>query len=155
MADSIDLMHAPIHTLVRPYMYKNIHIYWYGDNHPLAPVAVDEEEALEKSKLSKGKVGGHHCRPALSAADAAANVGRLDHPNIVGTVPNAESDGSEPSLHHLGNLPWPSPQDIQHTDSDLQKIIYLLPNKPQRSFMRRIHSFLNNLHTMGINNEQE
>lgn len=46
-------------------------------------------------------VGGLH---ALVPADAHAHVGRLDHPDVVGAVPNGERDGVHPLLNHVHDL---------------------------------------------------
>lgn len=46
-------------------------------------------------------VGGLH---ALVATDAHTHVGRLDHPDIIGTVPDGQGDGLHPLLHHIHYL---------------------------------------------------
>ena len=51
---------------------------------------MDEEEGGEEVKLADGKVGRHGGLGALEAGDADANIGRLDHRHIVGTISNGQ-----------------------------------------------------------------
>lgn len=46
-------------------------------------------------------VGGLH---ALVPTDAHTHVGRLDHPDVIGAVPDGEGDGIHPLLNHVHDL---------------------------------------------------
>lgn len=41
---------------------------------------------------------------AFIATDPHAHMGCLDHPNIIGTVPDGEGDGLDPLLDHVDDL---------------------------------------------------
>mmetsp|Transcript_9513 Transcript_9513/g.27210 ORF Transcript_9513/g.27210 Transcript_9513/m.27210 type:complete len:242 (-) Transcript_9513:12-737(-) len=68
------------------------------------PVAMHQQEAPQVGELCKGEVGGHDGSSPLAAADAAADVGRLDHPHVVRAVANSENDGVGKTLHELRHL---------------------------------------------------
>ncbi len=63
------------------------HVESHASELLVAPVAVDEEEALEMGELGDGEVGGHDGLHALLSADAHADVGALDHIHVVRPVP--------------------------------------------------------------------
>jgi hypothetical protein len=62
---------------------------------------VDEEELLEEAKLADGDVGRARRLQALDAGDADADVGGLDHRDVVGAVANGEEDGLAVLLDEL------------------------------------------------------
>lgn len=57
----------------------------------VAPSSMDQQELAQVSELPDSNIGTSCCLQALNAADAHANVCRLDHGNIVGTI----TDGQE------------------------------------------------------------
>lgn len=57
------------------------------------PRAVDQEKLLKEPELSNGKIGAACCLQAFDTADTNADMGRLNHGHIVGTIANGEQDG--------------------------------------------------------------
>lgn len=56
------------------------------------------------SDLCNGIIRVVGCLHALVPADSHTHMGRLDHPNVIGTIPNGESDGFYPLLNHIHYL---------------------------------------------------
>jgi len=70
----------------------------------VGPGAVDEEEPPQEPELGDGVIRGPDRLQTLLAADAHANVGSLDHSNVVGPVANREGDGLEGVLNQQDHL---------------------------------------------------
>mmetsp|Transcript_31016 Transcript_31016/g.101116 ORF Transcript_31016/g.101116 Transcript_31016/m.101116 type:complete len:472 (-) Transcript_31016:1778-3193(-) len=66
------------------------------------PAPVHEQEALEKFELCKRKIGSHDRLHALLARNPDPDVRRLDHPHVVGAVPDGERRAAG-VLHQRGD----------------------------------------------------
>ena len=58
----------------------------------IAPPSMHDEQLRQKAELTKGVVGGHGCLGAFEAEESTADVGFLDHGDIVCAVTDGESE---------------------------------------------------------------
>lgn len=73
----------------------------------IAPLAMDQKQLFQELELGNAKVAAVDGLPALEATDADANVGGLDHADVVGAVADGQRAGLVLLLderHHLGLL---------------------------------------------------
>ena len=69
------------------------------------PVAVDQDDLLQKPELGEGEVGRPNGCPALLAHDAEPNMRLLDHGDVITAVADSGCDWFEGRIfHHLDNL---------------------------------------------------
>lgn len=68
-------------------------------------------QLAQEAELPDSVVASQHGLPSLEAADANPDVGRLDHADVVGTVPDSERDGpcSLPIVYYYYYVFKPSP----------------------------------------------
>ena len=76
------------------------------DGHSVVePVAVHQQDFLQKPELGEGEVCSSGCCPALLAHDAEPHVRLLDHGDVVAAVSHSCDDWFLGRvLHHLNNL---------------------------------------------------
>ena len=72
----------------------------------IIPSPVDKQQPGEEPELGDGKVGRVGGLQPLVAGDADADVGLLDHCDVVSTVADGQRDlmANSAFLHHLHNL---------------------------------------------------
>ena len=56
----------------------------------ITPSPVDQEEFLEETKLADGIVRSADRLQAFFSADSHTHVGRLDHRDVIGSVPDGQ-----------------------------------------------------------------
>ena len=70
-------------------------------SHPVVePVSVHQQDFLQKPELGEGEVSSPDSRPALLAHDTEADVGLLDHGDVVAAVPDGGGDGAARGAPH-------------------------------------------------------
>ena len=70
----------------------------------IIPSPVDKQQPGEEPELGDGKVGRVCGLQPLVSGDADADVGLLDHGDVVGAVADGERDGVPALLHQLHHL---------------------------------------------------
>lgn len=71
---------------------------------PVGPASMHENQPTQKSELTNGVVRRHDRLTSLFSCNTHANVGLLDHGNIIGTVANSKGKTIQSSLHHVHDL---------------------------------------------------
>lgn len=59
----------------------------------VGPAAVDQQQPLQVAKLGNTVIGSEHRLQTFLATDADADVGRLDHRHVVGTITDGQRNG--------------------------------------------------------------
>lgn len=70
----------------------------------VAPVAMHQQQPAEEGELAERVVRRHDRRATLAPADAAPDVRRLDHADVVGAVADGEGHSAHVLLHHVSHL---------------------------------------------------
>ena len=69
----------------------------------VAPSSMDKQQFAEESELANSNVCATRSLQTFHTADANADMGCLNHTNIICTVSDSEQDGFEVAFHELDN----------------------------------------------------